>query len=67
MSTQLLLEIAFAYADSGKARSLDDVRRHLLDRGFTHAEVRQISGAALSHQIRARIETAMTRETKQPA
>lgn len=60
MRNQLLLETAFAYVESRKALSLDDVRQQLLRRGFTHAEVRQIYGAALSRQLRERIETAMS-------
>jgi hypothetical protein len=58
MSNNGLLEEAFAYAASGKALSISDVRAHLATKGYTQAEVSQLSGHALSKQLMDRIRAA---------
>jgi hypothetical protein len=59
MSNNRLLEEAFAYAASGKALSISDVRAHLAGRGYTQAEVSQLSGHSLSKQLLDRIKAAV--------
>lgn len=58
MSNNGLLEAAFAYAESGKALSISDIRAHLSTKGYTQAEVSQLSGHALSKQLMDRIKAA---------
>jgi hypothetical protein len=58
MSNNRLLEEAFAYAASGKALSISDVRSHLAGRGYTQAEISQLSGHSLSKQLLDRIKAA---------
>jgi hypothetical protein len=58
MSNNGLLEEAFAYAASGKAFSISDIRAHLSTRGYTQAEVSQLSGHSLSKQLMDRIRAA---------
>jgi hypothetical protein len=58
MSNNNLLEAAFAYAESGKAFSISDIRAHLAGKGYTQAEVSQLSGHALAKQLMDRIKAA---------
>ena len=58
MSNNNLLEEAFAYAESGKALSISDIRAHLAGKGYTQVEVSQLSGHSLSKQLMDRIRTA---------
>jgi hypothetical protein len=58
MSNNRLLEEAFAYAASGKALSVSDVRAHLAGKGYSQAEVSQLSGHSLSKQLMDRIKAA---------
>jgi hypothetical protein len=58
MSNNRLLEEAFAYAASGKALSISDIRAHLAGRGYSQAEVSQLSGHSLSKQLLDRIKAA---------
>jgi hypothetical protein len=58
MSNNGLLEEAFSYAESGKAFSISDIRAHLSGKGYTQAEVSQLSGHALSKQLMERIRAA---------
>jgi hypothetical protein len=58
MSNNGLLEEAFSYAESGKAFSISDIRAHLAGKGYTQAEVSQLSGHALSKQLMERIRAA---------
>jgi len=58
MSNNGLLEEAFAYAESGKALSISDIRAHLAGKGYSQAEVSQLSGHSLSKQLMDRIKAA---------
>jgi hypothetical protein len=66
MSNNSLLESAFAYADSGKAQSINDIRVYLAQHGYSQAQISQLGGAMLSSQLRARILAAAERQA-QPA
>ncbi len=61
MGNHDFLERAFALADGGKVRTVDDIRGALLGEGYTQTVVRQLSGPVLSRQLRARIEAAAGR------
>ena len=58
MGNHDFLERAFALADGGMVRTVDDIRGALLVEGYTQEMVRQLSGAVLSRQLRARIRAA---------
>ena len=61
MGNHDLLERAFALADGGMVRTVDDIRGALLGEGYTQKVVRQLSGPVLSQQLRARIKAAAGR------
>jgi hypothetical protein len=58
MGNHDFLERAFALADGGMVRTIDDIRGALLREGYTYKEVAQLSGSVLRRQLRARIRIA---------
>jgi hypothetical protein len=58
MANHDFLERAFALAESGGVSKIDEIRGTLLLEGYSHREVAQLSGPALSRQLRARMVAA---------
>ncbi len=58
MGNQELLERAFALAESGKVRDINDVRISLMREGFRQSDLGQLSGKLLSRQLAAKIASA---------
>lgn len=51
MHNHELLETAFQFARSGTAKTVQDVRRHLVGLGYSQRELQQLSGVSLSGQL----------------
>lgn len=60
MGNRELLERAFALAESGRVRTVKDIRITLMHEGFTYFDLGQLSGTALSKQIAHAIVSAKT-------
>jgi hypothetical protein len=60
MPNHEFLKRAFALADSGDVRTIDDVRLALLREGYSNIELSQLSGKALSQQLHARMTAAQS-------
>jgi hypothetical protein len=58
MANHDFLERAFALAESGNVRKYDDIRGTLRREGYSKRELAQLSGRALSRQLRARMVEA---------
>lgn len=58
MANHDFLKRAFALAESGNVRTIDNLRGTLLGEGYSNREAAQLSGRALSRQLRARMVEA---------
>jgi hypothetical protein len=58
MGNRELLERAFALAESGRVRTIKDIRTTLMREGFTYFDLGQLSGTTLSKQIARAIAAA---------
>jgi hypothetical protein len=58
MANHDFLERAFALAKSGNVRTIHGIRGTLLGEGYSNREAAQLSGRALSRQLRARMVKA---------
>jgi hypothetical protein len=61
MGNHDLLEAAFGFAGSGMAKTVQDVRRHLLALGYSQRELQQLVGPSLARQLSRLIRNAPER------
>ena len=66
MGNRELLERAFALAESGRVRTIKDIRITLMREGFTYFDLGQLSGTTLSKQIAHVIASAKPDQDVRP-